>query len=141
MVRNKARESNNMISAEKSAGRGVNSHSRLHNPFVSRNIHQLALFAFFPPSHSRGLFVFQRLRQFWFRLVADDIPIHVHASRESSEDTAALSPVRRTGCLPALAGNTPHRRRFRLLRKCFSSRHRLRRTEPCNPSPVPVTNP
>jgi hypothetical protein len=29
MVRNKARESNNMISAEKSAGRGFNSHSRL----------------------------------------------------------------------------------------------------------------
>src|ERR1700686_3518634 len=87
----------------------------------------LASFAFFPPSHSRGLFVFQRLRQFWFRLAANDLPMHVHASRESSEDTAGRSPVRRTGCLPALAGNTPHRRRFRLLRKCFSSRHCLRR--------------
>jgi hypothetical protein len=29
MVRNKARESNNMISVEKSTGRGFNSHSRL----------------------------------------------------------------------------------------------------------------
>src|SRR6267378_2176134 len=106
-----------------------------------RNIHQLASFTFFPPSHSRGLFVFQRLRQFWFRLAADDLPIHVHASRESSEDTAGRSPVRRTGCLPALASNTPHRRHFRLLRKYFSSRHCLRRTEPCNPSPVPVTSP
>src|SRR5713101_6534110 len=31
MVRNKARESNNMMSAEKSAGREFNSHSRLQN--------------------------------------------------------------------------------------------------------------
>src|SRR5206468_11544870 len=34
MVRNKARESNNMISAEKSAGRGFNSHSRLQRHSV-----------------------------------------------------------------------------------------------------------
>src|SRR4030088_934166 len=109
---------------------GTNCHPCVGSLNVSRNIHQLASFTFFPPSHSRGLFVFKRLRQFWSRLAADDLPMHSHASRESSEDTAGRSPVRRTGCLPALAGNTPHRRRFRLLRKCFSSRHCLRQTKP-----------
>src|SRR5258707_348800 len=50
----------------------------------------------------------------------------------------ARSRVRKTGCLPAPAGNTPLRPRFRLLRKCFSTLQHLRRTEPCNLSPVPV---
>jgi hypothetical protein len=43
MVRNKARESNNMISAEKSAGRGFNSHSRLHTPPIPLQIQELRI--------------------------------------------------------------------------------------------------
>jgi hypothetical protein len=61
MVRNKARESNNMVSAEKSAGRGFNSHSRLQI-FLSYFLSISSLFHFLYPLKTRehqGTFLYR----------------------------------------------------------------------------------